>query len=294
MSFHFEIEKNQKVSYSALLQSLNRDDIKIGNVDSLDLEEDISGYKHFHIPNKSTRGIGVALEDEVFDISINVLASKDDYILACQLAESIAAITDSKIEPEDEEDALTITDFKTKFNESWAEAYKTQGLSATKFLIQKDNSVITIGGCLRPYFIGPDLLEIFSQNASSDSEIYDKIIDSIRAVQFIDESEIRVPNRFEITEEDESKWRYVVIAPGEKQLLPQIEYVILMVNKTEYVKVPFDLLEKYAKSNFTRLDESQYIFPKMAADEFRQIMERFGYQRDTNKGSRKKWWEFWN
>lgn len=294
MSYHFGIKKNKPVTYKSILDKINRNNLKIAYSDELDLSEDYSGFRKFYIPNISSRGITVGLEELKYDINVNVLASKDDYLLSCELAVVISKITESEIEPEEEENSLSVEIFQTKYNENWAEENKMLGINMINLIIKEKNETLTIVGCLRNYFLGPDLLNEFLKESHNEEELYNRVINSIKGIQFINEESIRIPNRYEVTEKDESKWEYIVIIPEQEQLIVKTDYIIFNVREDEYLKVLFEDLEKYAKLNFKRLDERQFLFPKMSINEFYDVMKYFGFQRKNHRGGNNKWWKFWN
>lgn len=205
----------------------------------------------------------------------------------------LSKITDSEIEAEDEEEALSIEAFEKTFNEQWADSYKSLGIGMIKRLIKEKNETMTLSACLRNYFIGPDILAQLTKDQPDEEKFYHRLINSIKTVQFIDEERIRIPNRFGVAEEDGSEWEYIVITPGQEQLMLKTEFIILHPSKDEYLKLPYEELEKYALSHFKRLDEKQFIFPELSVSEFYSLMEHFGFQRETQKEHKRNWWEFW-
>ncbi len=295
MSYHFGIKKNKEISPKTLLAQLPNPNVQIAYSDHIEMDSPLNQTVRLYIPNVSTRGVSLETLAEEHDVCINVLANKEDYFLAIQLSATLARLNDSTIEPEDAEEPMDVEAFEKKFTKTWAEAYKTQGINAIKYLVNNDQKTITIGGCLRDYFIGPDMVDkIFTTD--SEETTYATISSAIRRVQFIDQEEVRVPNRFVVTEKDGSQWEYIVLIPESRDLVCKTEFLILNKSKDEYVKVPFEQFRAYAEQqNFERLDELQYITPHLSETEFANLMKYFGHvgQVSSNGAAQKKWWEFW-
>ncbi|MEO1623931.1 MAG: hypothetical protein AAFV25_02145 [Bacteroidota bacterium] len=297
MSYHFSIRKNKEVTYVDVLDRLPDKRVDIAYGKQLELHEPMSGFCKFYIPEISSRGITVGLEEEEFDIGINVLSSKEDYVLALQLARVVAEITESDIEPEDSEGPISIAEFDAQFGEEWAESYKTQGSSSIRYLIQQDNTVISIGGCLRPCYIGPKLLAKLSNGVEGEEQFYHRTIEVIRSIQFahFQIKGLIVPNEFVVTEKSGEEWQYIVLGPSTVQLVIKTDYILLFLGQDNYVKVPFDKFSEYATGRYEYLDEHQFVFPAMPMEEFVALMKAFGAPPSLGGPAprEKKWWEFW-
>jgi len=110
-------------------------------------------------------------------------------------------------------------------------------------------------------------------------------------VQFLPDH-VYIPNEYEVTEEDDSKWSYITLTYDYDQLIKKTEYIIFHISKEEYFKIDFKKFQDYCKRNFMRLDEEQYLMPKQTKTELINLMVQFGYT-DQTKSSKDKWWKFW-
>jgi hypothetical protein len=296
MSYYIKIEKNKPVKYGELLNSLSKEEVMIAYSSEEMLDTPIDKYYKFLIPGKSSRGVQVGLSENSFEIIINVFCSREDYYLATEIAANLSKLTESEIEPEqspiENRDKFSAEEFKTYFNQKWVEENCMAGISAFRHIIKKDGT-ITIAGCYRNVYLGRELLSRYENEKTtiSDEELYDHFIRIIRMIQFIP-GNIYVPNEFEVTEKDGSKWRYITLMHDKEQVVRKSEFVLLFLSKEEYLKVPFMDFQKYCKENFNRLDEEQYIMPKYNKMEFLKLMKRFGFN-NPNQNEDKKWWKIW-
>jgi len=296
MSYYIEKEKNKTVKYEELLNSFPKNEVLIAYSSEEMLKSEINKYYKFLIPGKSSRGVQVGLSENRFEIIINVFCSKEDYFLATKIATNLSELTQSKIEPEqspvDDQEKFSIDDFKIHFNQKWAEENCMTGISAFRHII-KEKGTITISGCYRNVFLGKELLSRYENEETtiSDEELYEKFIHRIRMMQFLPNN-IYIPNEYEVTEKDESKWSYITLTYDTEQLVTKSEFVILHLSKEEYLKIPFEKFQEYCKEKFSRLDEEQYIMPPHNKNEFIKLMKRFGYGNQEG-GKNKKWWKVW-
>lgn len=296
MSYYIEIEKNKQVKYEELLNSLSKNEVLIAYSSEEMLKSEISRYYKFLIPGKSSRGVQVGLSENRFEIIINVFCSKEDYLLATEIATNLSQLTDSEIEPEqspiEDKDKFSVNEFRYYYNEKWAEENCMTGISAFRHII-KEKGTITISGCFRNVYLGKELLSRYeNENETiSDEELYEKFIQRIRMIQFLPNN-IYVPNEYEVTEKDESKWNYITLTYDIEQVVRKSEFVLLHLSKEEYIKVPFLDFQGYCKENFNRLDEEQYLMPAHNKNEFIKLMKSFGYG-NSNGNKNKKWWKIW-
>ena len=296
MSYYIEIEKNKPVKYEDLLNSFPKNEVLIAHSSDEMLMSEISRYYKFLIPGKSSRGIQVGLSENKFEIVINVLCSKEDYLLATRIATNLSKLTESKIVPEQSpvegQEKFSVDEFKIHFNQKWAEDNCMTGISAFRHII-KEKGTITISGCYRNVYLGKELLSRYENENTSipDEELYDKFIQRIRMIQFLPNN-IFVPNEYEVTEKDESKWTYITLTCDTEQVVRKSEFVLLYLSKEEYFKVPFLEFQRYCKENFNRLDEEQYLMPAFNKKDFIELMKRFGYG-NSNEIKKNKWWKVW-
>lgn len=283
MSFHFYIKKNKPVSYGQLFYRHTNKNFKVARKDKVDEYSNIDGYHKFYIPKYSTRGVSLYFEDGIFDIGVAILASKEDYILAVETAKALAHLTDAPIEPEDAEAPVSFDEFDENYNEHWAEESKTMGIGLLQTMIMDDDKgSLTLGGCLRNYFIGRETFEVMVKDNPTDETLYERVVESIRRIQFVDEEKYRIPSIYEVSSKDGSKWQYVLLLSDTAQLLVKAEYILLNDNEVGYVKVKYEDFLPIAKKRFERLDEEQFLIEPIPYKDFIKLMKGFGYVPTTN------------
>lgn len=294
MSYHFYIEKTQSLSYQAVLDALEREDVTIAYAEEYDLDAVFSDSAKFYIPGASSRGVSVSEDDGTFDVGINILASGEDYQLACQLAIVLGKLNRSAIQPEEEEHPMDVEIFTENYGADWVESHKTMGLEMIVHLVNEKGDDLNLGGCLRSYYFGKDLLKEFSADNPTEEVLYKRVIDSIRSVQFLPYT-IRIPGLYVVHPKDGSdKWEYIVLLPKQEQLMLKTDYIIFFIDEDNRYKVPYEALESFAKSHWKRLDEKQYIFPELSLDEFQQLLAIVAPMETEEKENKpkKKWWSF--
>ncbi len=293
MSYSIEIKKNKPVSFDVLLQTLKRERVEIAYANEKFTRKEISNYSRLYIYGKSSRGIQVGLNEENYEIMINVLCSEADYFLATRIASELATLSDSKIIPQvspiEGKIELTITEFKEHFNHKWAQKNCTMGTGAFRNLI-KERGTMMISGCIRSSYMGPELLSHHEKKNLSNEKIYQIIVKRIMLVQFLPSS-IHIPTEYVVTEEDGSNWNYITLSFNQRQLVSKSEFVLLYISEDEYLKVPFTDFQKYCQRQYKRLDEEQYLMPKTSLSEFKKLIKKFSIAK-TKSSPPKKWWKF--
>lgn len=290
MSIHFQIKKNRDITIGEILEHPGMQKVQIAYGEELKPEEAFAFYCTFYMPYESSRGVTAGLDEHGFDVGINVLASKADYRLALRLSTAIAHLTGSEIEPEFG-GSYSAEEFEKTFGEEWVEENKTQGLHAMTHIVN-EQGIMAMSGCFRNYYLGPDMLKKMKEDEPDEKTLYQRVTDNIKKLQFLDPTKIYAPNMYAVTEDDGTEWSYIPIAPEARQGLFKAEYFMLFLDEDNHVRVPFDTMKEYALTHFERLDEEQFVFPKMSRRTFFSLMEHFGYQiQDGN--SVKPWWKFW-
>ena len=294
MSYHFYINKTQSLSYQAVLDALEREEVTIAYAEEYDLDTVFNESAKFYIPRASSRGVSVSEDDGTFDVGINILASGEDYLLACQLAAVLGKLNNSNIQPEEEEHPLDVQTFTENFGADWVESHKTMGLSTVVYMVNENGDGLNLGGCLRSYYFGKDLLAEFSTDNPTEEVLYDRVIDSIRGVQFLPYT-IRIPGLYVVAPKDGGdKWEYIVLLPKQAQLMLKTDYIIFFLDENNRYKIPYERVEEYAKVHWKRLDEKQYLFPQLSVDEFERLVQQFSLPQLEEKPvqPKKKWWPF--
>ena len=257
MSYHFTIKNTRGLTYSQLLDSKYLPPQVRVSFD-ININDPIDGYSKFYIPDKSSRGVALTANEEVYDVEINVGASKDDYFLATRISLALGDLNSSLICPEDF-DELAVQEIEQNYNEKWAENYRHLGIGAMKYLVEKEGSTFSLPGCIRNYYFGKLTLNKFCFDNPSEELFGDRLISEIKKLQFLEhvEKDLQVPTRMEMDVPEGVK-TLIVIPPDYKFLLIKADFILLRASG-ELVKVPYEEFAKYISADSIRVDEEQYI-----------------------------------
>ena len=318
MSFHIYIKNNQSISFNQLLE--NKYLPKNSNISfGINPNDVLQGYSKLYIPKLSSRGVAITTNPEAYDVEVNIGATKDDWRLAVRISLALAAINDSLINPEfDSEKSLK--EFESEYNEEWVESVKHLSLSSFIQIIKEGKDVVmTFMGCIRHFYVGNYIVNTLSKDTVSEEVFYDRLIEEIRKIQFIEdyEEEIEFPT-VRIMDSPEGEKKLTIFPANFKVLLPNADYVILNKIGEAIAKVPYKDFIKYNSTKTKRVDELQYIiYPIEESEHYKMLLhfksledaKNFIQKSDPNetrvasktaaeinqieKLQSKKWWEFW-
>lgn len=281
----------------------------------------INGYNKFYLPGKSSRGVALTVSQDSYDVELNIGASTADYILATKIAIVLAELNDTTISTE-ADDELSIDEFKSIYNENWASDYRLHSVSAVLQHFATQHQVAKLPSCVRSFYFGPYMLDKLTADSPSEESFVDKVIESIRRVQFIEDeiTDLNVPTIMEADLTDGVKTLFVVL-PNFKLLLQKADIVILSKAPGSSVNVNYDDFVKYPSLVLERLDEEQYLLSAINNEQFVKMMEYFSQplkpviqnrlpkevqpsvptitneepesQLSINDKIHRKWWQFW-
>lgn len=275
MSFYFSIPTAEDLQYRALLEQLSWQEAQFAYATEDNLHEVMYGGARLYLPHYSTRGVSIGRNEAAYEVGINVGASPQDLELALDATMALARLAKTTILPEDEEEPLSVEEFNQTYRNQWLDHHQTHGLIIIRHMIEEKGSILTLNGCLNPFYIGPKLLQQLAHDDPDELVFAERLWDKMQRLQFIDlEREgVRVPGRYKVGEEEEDQWTYTVITPDHPQLLAKTDYTIFVLDE-QHLKVPFDLIQNYAQEqDWEQLDEEQYLFPDLSEDEFEQLMQ---------------------
>ncbi len=285
MSYSITIENKKGITVDQLLRGLEDDNVKISylGVDSTasEMKDHITLYKEF----ESTRGVTIRTTDEEHDVIINVLATEADYILARDVAKTLAKLSDAGIQPEWEESAIDIESFDTKYSMDWIEDIKGKSAFTFKFVVESKNETIQIPCCIRPFFFGPNV--IAEINTEDENEFYKSLCQKIKKIQYLDKGKIRIPEVGQFEGDDAT---LILFNEAECQFVPKVDFVY--INSDQVYKIPHEDFINSKVLNFERLDESQFMVENIDSIVFKALKKEFeGFVQRLPK--KKKWWKFW-
>lgn len=318
MSLHIYIKNSQSITFNQLLESKylpKNTNISFG-VNANDLLE---GYSKLYIPKLSSRGVAITTNPEEYDVEVNVGATKEDWRLAVKISLALAEINNSYINPEfDNEKSLD--EFEREYNEEWVESVKHLSIDTFIQMFKEGKTgggAMTFMGCKRDYYLGDFILNKLSKDNEAEGLLYDKLIEEIRKIQFIEdyEEEIEFPS-VRIMDFPEGEKKIAIFPANFKILLPKVDYVFLMKKNADIVQVPYDNFLKYISKQAERVDELQYIINPINEIEHYKILLHFktleneedvipkDVDNETKIGTKveqskiekldsRKWWKFW-
>ncbi|QEM13034.1 hypothetical protein [Mucilaginibacter rubeus] len=307
MSYHIIVNKNQNVTYGQLLKNrFVRDDVCISR--KVEAAAIVVGYSKFYLHNESSRGVALTVNDEVYDVELNICASAADYMLAAKLALAIAEINNATISPEFD-DELSLDEFEARYDARWAHSSRLNGADSLKFLLQESDEV-KLPGCVRPFYFGNYVLDKISQDQPNEEQFADRVIDEIKNIQFIEHTVegLEVPTLIDGSF-PEGVQTVQVILPEYRLLLQKSDWVILKVG-SEILKVDREQFMRHPSLELTRLDESQYVLQPIEMKLYLEIVKHFSLLEsppdevmpvgqkliETNvqtTAANGKWWQFW-
>lgn len=318
MSFHIYIKNNQNISFKQLLENKylpENTNISFG-INANDL---LNGYSKLYIPKLSSRGVAITTNPEEYDVEVNVGATREDWRLAVKISLALGEINDSLINPEfDSEKSLE--EFEREYNEEWIESVKHLSVSSFIQMIKEGKDVVmTFMGCIRHFYAGNYIVNTLSKDNVSEELLYDRLIEEIRKIQFIEdyEEEIEFPT-VRLMDFPEGEKKLTIFPANYKVLLPNADYVILNKIGEAIAKVPYNDFIKYNSTKAKRVDELQYIIYPIEESEHYKMLLHFKSLEDVQnviqksddiktkveskteveinqieKLESKKWWEFW-
>ncbi|WP_027382176.1 hypothetical protein [Epilithonimonas caeni] len=316
MSFHFKIKKKQNISFKQLLE--NKYLPENTNISfEANFNELLNGYSKLYISKLSSRGVAITTTQNEFDVEVNVGATKEDWRLAVKISLALGELNDSLINPEFD-DEKTLEQFENEYNEAWVESVKYHSMSIIIQMFKEDKTrggAMTFMGCIRHFYVGNYVIDTLSKDNESEELLYDRLIEEIRKIQFIEdyEDEIEFPST-RIMDFPEGEKKIAIFPANFKVLLPKVDYVFLMKKNEAIVQVAYDDFIKYISTQSKRVDELQYIIYAVDESKHYNMLLHFKSLEDkkneikieskietitklpTNKIEKigtKKWWKFW-
>ena len=141
MSVVFSIPTPHPVASACLLGSMPGNNTHVLTIGGEALPELLTESVLFYRHPTSTRGVWLQPSDTNCDIRINTLASKDDYLLAIELAVRIAALTGTQITSENGDSYDSAESFREVYGERWVEENKMMGLDLVRYMVERNEPV---------------------------------------------------------------------------------------------------------------------------------------------------------
>jgi hypothetical protein len=300
MSFIFSIPAPHPVASACLLAHLPGNDIHVLTIGGEPLPERITESALFYRQGASTRGIWLQPSDHNYDIRINTLASKEDYLLAIELAVQVATLTGTGISSENGDNYDTIAGFRAMYHEDWAEQNKMLGFDLVRYMAAR-NEPVCLHGCFHDFHIGSRYMAALMADAPDDHMLYERVINAFRRMQFPQADNYFVPNIFQATDRNQQQWSYIVLAHDTPTFLKKADYLMLAGPGDEFEEIAFDRISDITNEYFTPIDEYQYFVAPIPAPVFNSMMKKVKQDTATPtpgmllsaQPQDKKWWQFW-
>ena len=294
MSYHIYIENNKELKLVDILES-NYLPENVHIAFGKDKNEIIKEYSKLYLPLKSLRGVVITKNNDEYDVELNTGASTEDYYLAAKIALALSVLNASKITPEFD-DSLSFDEFEKKYDMKWAEESQALGINALRYLVNENASTVQLNGCKRAYYFGKTKLQELSIGNPSEKVFAERVIESIRHIQFIEETDtsVNVPTLME-ADFPEGVQTLNAVVPGFRLLLIKSDLIILRDEKNVLKVSSNDFLDHISvKNKLTKVDEAQYILEPIYASEYSKLMDFFAKKEQIQQGGKtKSWWKFW-
>lgn len=296
MSFVFSIPAPYPVAARQLLTLLQGDDIHVLTIGGEPLPDLMDDSVLFYRQDWSTRGIWLQYSGTEYDVRINTLASKEDYLLATDIAAAVAELCGTHISPGQQPGIPCINNFRQQYNAQWAEENKTLGLDLILYMVDKEEPVC-LHGCFHDFHIGRRLMQQIAVNAPDANALYEELITRFRQLQFPG-TDYFIPNIFEATDLNQLQWSYVVLAYDTATLLKKADFLMLAGPGDEFEEMAFNHVPAIANEYFTPVDEYQYFVSAIPPAAFNALMKKAAHYSAGKAGvpaenNPKKWWQFW-
>lgn len=260
MSYYFYIRTDTPLTHHEIMHETKGFDIRISNLNPsaiYDIFDSSFAYRYYH-PGKSSRGVAVTYENGAYDIGLNVLASREDYKLGIALAQSIAKLSDSLIEPEEYSHSLKETDFKKQFNKKWIDQELVFAGKYCKTLVSEQGAS-HFPGCIRRFYFGQQMIDSASKSKQSELKFAEALIEQFRQTQYIDTEKYLDLEAVKVEESNGQVWKYIEIDPDTAYVIPEVDYVLISVHPQENMRLPIDEFIRRAAGLVKPLDEVQYL-----------------------------------
>lgn len=208
MGYCFSVNSSAPLSMKDVLQLLPTSTAALGN------EEDELTAATLFCPGLSNRGITIVRSSSLYEITVNTLASIDDYLLALEACKAISNLADADITAEGSEQ-MSKHNFEKHLNLEWMHQNAHQGIGALRHTVNEQGSEGQIPGNNIELCIGPRLLQDIGPEKLSDQELYLELVKRMLDIYLLEQKGYWIPSLYEVTGE-EGKWTYTVLGLKEK------------------------------------------------------------------------------
>lgn len=215
----------------------------------------LEGYAfHLHRDQLSTRGVELCWESDQLQVRLLTLASPEDWELAFRVLEE-ATGGQGKVRAEDGREE-SVGDLRSVFGD----LCQATNEGGTRFLIERieeGETNLTLPGPIRPFCIGPRVLEEL-RSEGSDEGLTERLLNRIRQVQYTSEAEhYYEASVLQAASGEDVKFTLAAFGPGVRYLLPEVQFVALVSDDDQELFLDYDGFLALLSSWCRYLDERQ-------------------------------------
>lgn len=271
------IKSNGAIKYSDLENKLSIENLKMEDVSGEELINEIDeNYTYFYIPGKSSTGVLLSLEKSGYYLHINDFSSHQDFELAKQLVIALAELNKSSIQFEGAMSKITVEDFKDRFFKIMVYKIIQDSLDTLEDKITDKKEVLQVGYGHHTFYIGPKVYgDLKKRCGGLHQNIYNEIIERLIKIKYPEYAGIQPPTILSL----EDKYTQVMYKGAKCQILYKVDEIIFVDLAdsgfhSKFYSTSFEYLQPYAEQQFIKLDEEQYIIPKLEEKQFYQMLKK--------------------
>jgi len=231
----------------------------------------LEGYAfHLHRDQLSTRGVELCWESDQLQVRLLTLASPEDWELAFRILEE-ATGPKGLIRTEDGREE-SVEDLRGLFG-SLCETTNAGGTAFLVERIEEGESNLTLPGPIRPFCIGPRVLEELLSEGPRE-ELTQRLLDRIRLVQYTGEADdYYAASVLQAASEEDVKFTLAAFGPGVRYLLPEVQFVALVSDDDQELFLDYDGLLALLSSWCRYLDERQVFVEALEGENWDLFLE---------------------
>ncbi|MCB9778958.1 MAG: hypothetical protein H6742_10375 [Alphaproteobacteria bacterium] len=248
------------------------------------------GILHLSLAGQSARGVEVNRNEEALVVRIMACSSRADIDLALALVRTTAPGDDAVVELE-EGGLMPLSRALATCDAAWCAQQWLYGLRTLTGMVDRDGSVVTLPGAVRPYHVGPVHLARLRARGGDLNEV---LAADLLASQFPRQDGIFEASVMKVGKDGDG-FTMAVIGPGVRYLLPDVERFALAVGNEPLI-IPRDLLPTVL--DVRPMDEKQYFLDPVPEDHWTEVIASAQAALvpavdEDDPEPPKPWWKFW-
>jgi hypothetical protein len=272
MSYFFYLYSVADLNYPEIIASLGISDIAL--VDDTPLSSDgrwPNGTLHLYIDHISTRPLEIEYIDQTISIRIFQASCLEDYMLAIDLAASIAVLYDRPVHPEGD-DPMDVETFRQRYNMQWAKDHCRTMVEMLFSLHEKNDERLSVSGTKAQLTIGPR----FTHQVKSGTHWQQTFFELFRKLNYIETEDIFIASIIHFNNQDRTKEASTqVLGEGVATLLSsRADAVTLRSRKGKQVDIAFSDFVPLVEGTAIWLSEDHLLVPELAGYTWKQLFHQ--------------------